>query len=92
LLKELGIHSPPCAQLWCDNIGATYLASNPVFHARMKHIEIDLHFVPERVARKLLEVRPVSTKDQVADGFTKPLSLRLLEQFKCNLNVSDNCD
>jgi hypothetical protein len=45
----------------------------------MKHIEIDLHFVPERVARKLLEVRPVSTKDQVADGFTKPLSLQLLE-------------
>jgi hypothetical protein len=73
LLKELKISHPPVARLWCDNLGATYLSANPVFHARMKHIEVDFHFVIERVARKLLDIRSISTKDQLADEFTKPL-------------------
>ena len=73
--------------LWCDNIGATYLSSNPVFHARTKHIEVDYHFVRERVAKKLLDIQFISTNDQVADGFTKALSWSKLEEFKNNLNL-----
>jgi histone deacetylase 1/2 len=87
LLMELGIRAPRAAKLWCDNIGAKYLSANPVFHARTKHIEVDYHFVRERVARKLLDIEYVSTKDQVADGFTKPLPVRQLEVFKHNLNM-----
>jgi hypothetical protein len=45
-----------------------------MFHGRVKHIEIDFHFVRERVARKLLEVRLISTEDQIADGFTKAVT------------------
>lgn len=88
LLRELNISSPKAAKLWCDNIGAKYLSANPVFHARKKHIEVDYHFVRERVARKLLEIDFVPTGDQVADGFTKALSVRLLENFKHNLNMT----
>jgi hypothetical protein len=89
LLNELGIPHPTAGRLWCDNIGATYLTANPVFHARTKHIEIDFHFVREQVARKLLDVRFIHSGDQVADGFTKPLSERLLAQFRDNLNLGE---
>lgn len=87
LLRELKIVSPPAARLWCDNIGATYLTANPVVYARKKHIEVDFHFVRERVAQKLLEVCPISTNDQIADGFTKPLVNRKLLLFRYNLNL-----
>ena len=88
LLRELNINSPKAAKLWCDNIGAKYLSANPVFHARTKHIEVDYHFVRERVARRLLDIEFVSSGDQIADGFTKALSVRLLENFKHNLNMT----
>jgi hypothetical protein len=74
--REFSIASTSSARLWCENLGATYLSANPVFYARPKHIEIDYHFVGERVASKLLKISFASTKDQLADGFTKPLSLR----------------
>ena len=88
LLYELRIKAPRAVRLWCDNIGATYLSANPVFHARTKHIEVDFHFVRKRVARKLLEIRFIPTGDQLADGFTKPLTERRLDEFKYNLNLS----
>jgi histone deacetylase 1/2 len=88
LLKELGVSQVRPPVLWCDNIGATYLSSNPVFHARTKHIEVDFHFVCERVNQKQLQIRFISSKDQVADIFTKPLPLPLFEHCKRNLNLS----
>ena len=89
LLDELGISYPQAARLWCDNIGAKYLSANPVFHARTKHIEIDYHFVREQVASKCLDVRFISTSDQVADGFTKPLPVQQTVWFRNNLNLTD---
>jgi histone deacetylase 1/2 len=87
LLKELGVKPRWPPRLWCDNLGATYLCANPVFHARAKHIEIDFHFVREKVGRRQLEIRFVSTKDQIADGFTKALGTRMFEKFRSNLNL-----
>jgi hypothetical protein len=52
LLGELGNKTDKTSCLWCDNMGATYLSANPIFYARTKHIEIDFHFVRERVANK----------------------------------------
>ena len=48
MLTELGVPHPQAASLWCDNLGATYLFANPIFHANTKHIEIEYHFVREK--------------------------------------------
>jgi hypothetical protein len=69
-------------------LGAKYLASNPVLYGRMKHIEVEYHFVRERVAKKLLRIEFVPTGDQIADGFTKALAVRQMENFKHDLNLA----
>nr|XP_020163317.1 uncharacterized mitochondrial protein AtMg00810-like [Aegilops tauschii subsp. strangulata] len=88
MLKELGVRQTQSPCLWSDNFGATYLSTNPVFHARTKHIEIDFHFVRERVANKQLKIRFVHSKDHIADGLTKALPTRSFKSFKRNLNLS----
>lgn len=87
LLKELRVCQPRPPVLWCDNLGATYLTANPVFHARTKHIEVDFHFVRERVAMGALDVRFISSNDQIADGFTKPATRNMLDRLRYNLNL-----
>jgi histone deacetylase 1/2 len=86
LLKELGVRQPRPV-LWCDNLGATYLTANPMFYARTKHIEVDFHFVREKVAMGALDVRFVSSEDQVADAFTKPATRLILDHLRHNLNL-----
>jgi hypothetical protein len=74
LLKELHIVQPRVLVLWCDNLRATYLSSNPRFHAHTKYIEVNFHFVQEKVALGAMEVRFITSGDQIAGIFTKPAS------------------
>lgn len=80
LISELGLHltmsSTPV--IYCDNMGATYLCANPVFHSRMKHIALYYHFVREQIQNGMLRVAHISTHDQVADAVTKPLVQSIL--------------
>jgi hypothetical protein len=74
LFKDLGIPLFSTPRLWCDNIGALALASNPVYHARTKHIEVNYHFIREKVLNGDISIKYISTHDQLADIFTKGLS------------------
>ncbi|KAK2965713.1 hypothetical protein RJ640_022240 [Escallonia rubra] len=74
ILRDIGIVQHHPATLFCDNLAALYMSINPVFRARTKHIEVDYHFVREKVALGSLVTRFVSSDQQLADIFTKPLS------------------
>jgi hypothetical protein len=73
--------------MWCDNFGATYLSASPTFHVHMKHVVVDYHFMRERVAKGLLDIRFILTKDQLADGFTNAIPVWQLDNFCRNLNL-----
>jgi hypothetical protein len=88
LLLDLGIGLSSTPTLWCDNIGATYMSVNPVFHARTKHVEIDFHFVRDRVADKSLNIRFIPSSDQLADVLTKSLVSNRFQLLSSKLNVS----
>jgi hypothetical protein len=76
LLSELRSPLRKATLVYCDNISAVYLSSNPVQHQRTKHVEIDLHFVRERVALGDVRVLHVPTTSQFADVFTKDCHLQ----------------
>ena len=60
--------------IYCDNIGATHFSVNLVFHSRLKHIGLNIHFVCDHVTKGVLNVAYISTKDQLADALTNPIS------------------
>ncbi|KAG8492721.1 hypothetical protein CXB51_010467 [Gossypium anomalum] len=87
ILSELDVAPSKKAIIWCDNSGAVAVSANPVLHSKFKHVELDLFFVREKIATGNLDVGHVTTQDQVADIFTKPLSASLFTKFCSNLNV-----
>ncbi|RVX11416.1 Retrovirus-related Pol polyprotein from transposon RE1 [Vitis vinifera] len=73
LLRELRFGNDEQMKLICDNQAALYIASNLVFHERTKHIEVDCHFIKEKITSGCVATSFVNSNDQLADIFTKSL-------------------
>ncbi|KAL3338038.1 hypothetical protein AABB24_030290 [Solanum stoloniferum] len=87
LLLELHCPIKKATLVYCDNVSVIYLSGNPVQYQRTKHIEMDIHFVREKVARGQVRVLHVPSRYQIADIFTKGLPRVLFEEFRDNLSV-----
>ncbi|XP_071712478.1 uncharacterized mitochondrial protein AtMg00810-like [Rutidosis leptorrhynchoides] len=87
ILLELRCPLSKATIVFCDNVSAIFLSRNPVQHQRTKHIEMDIHFVREKVARGQIRVLHIPTRFQLADIFTKGLPRVLFEEFRTSLNV-----
>lgn len=87
LFTELGCTSLTPVPLYCDNKSALYIASNPVFHERTKHIEIDCHLVRSKLQQGLIRVAHLSSSSQPADLFTKSLSSISLQFLLSKIGV-----
>ncbi|KAK6143111.1 hypothetical protein DH2020_023459 [Rehmannia glutinosa] len=87
LLKELNIPQQKPTTVWVDNIGAVLLSVNPIHHSRTKHVEIDIHFIREKVEDKSISVHHIPAVDQIADILTKPLNGQFYARLRNKLTV-----
>ncbi|KAI5332829.1 hypothetical protein L3X38_022958 [Prunus dulcis] len=90
VLLDLKIFLPQPPTIHCENLLALALSSNPVYHSRIKHLDIDFHFVRERVQKKDLFVQYIPTEEQVADIFTKGLHGPIFLRHCRNLQLSSS--
>ena len=89
LMSEIGYHPNVEMSLYCDNRAAIQIAQNPVQHDRTKHVEIDRHFIKEKLEAKIVKFPFVKSEDQLADILTKAVSSRVFHESLSKLGIDD---
>ena len=85
LLQDLGVDCSTVTKLYCDNRSAIQIAHNNVFHERIKHIEIDCHFIRHHLLQGTLTLQSIFSQDQLVDIFTKSLPPRTFRALASKL-------
>jgi len=89
ILEDSKISVNETMKLFYDNRSSISIAYNPVQHDRTKHIEIDRHFIKEKLEKGIIQIPYVPSEKQVADLFTKGLPVRKFEDLVCKLGMID---
>nr|GEW54323.1 putative RNA-directed DNA polymerase [Tanacetum cinerariifolium] len=89
LLSEIRYHSTQTSKNMCDNKAAIQISKNPVQHDRTKHIEVDRHFIKEKLENGIIELPFVRSKDQLTDILTKAVSGKNFMHYLSNLNIGN---
>ena len=75
--------------LYCDNQATWEIANNPVQHDRTKHVEVDRHFIKEKLDVKLVDIPFMKTEEQLADILTHAVSARRFQDSLDKLGLGD---
>ncbi|GKD44130.1 ribonuclease H-like domain-containing protein [Tanacetum coccineum] len=88
-LKDLKVNVSLPVPLYCDNKSAIQLANNHVFHEKSKHLEIDVHFIREKIARGIIKTLKIRSLDQIADILTKHPLVHIHKTLSTKLGLFD---
>jgi hypothetical protein len=89
LLTDLGFAPTESCKLYCDNRAAINISENPVQHDRTKHVEVDRHFIKEKLEADIIKLPYVKSEDQLADILTKAVGTQFFEEVLCKLGIED---
>ena len=89
LLQELKVYSSPPIKLYCDNKLAISIGHNSVLHDRTKHVEVDKHFIKEKIERGQICITYIPTTEQSADILTKGLPKKSFDNITSKLSMED---
>ncbi|XP_071739272.1 secreted RxLR effector protein 161-like [Rutidosis leptorrhynchoides] len=87
--REIGFSPKEAIQILCDNEAAIAISENPVQHDLTKHVEIDRHFIREKLDGEIISLSSIRSEDQLADILTKSVNGRLFSDVLSKLNIGD---
>ena len=88
VIKQLFILNIKQAKLlYCDNMSAIILLKNFEHYARIKHIDVQFHFVRHYIKQKIIDLKYIFTKKQLIDAFTKIIIINIFKSFCKKINL-----